>query len=352
MMRRLVRMRHQIAFILFGALVALLALYPIGVVDAATDVAATRVEVENFLVEPTATTPPETTVTSGPSGSIASTRATFEFASSEANSTFRCRLLPLESAPTNCTSPKTYRGLTATTEYTFRVWATDASGNTDASPATRTFTPSGTLAARLEPPTWRPEAKGQATRRRVINVKDFGATGNGTSDDTAAFERAMAQAARLGGAVYVPAPGNYRIFSVTPPSNTRLQVQAGATLKKYGGKNGALFEVRGPNDTTTRPGRLPTPAVPASPSWIHPRDRSTASTTIPSTASWRTSIPGIARMDGGSRKSTAAIICASSTSPPKAASHCDWRAFETTGPRSTTSSPMACVARTATTRST
>jgi Pectate lyase superfamily protein len=250
MMRRLVRMRHQIAFVLFGALVALLALYPIGVVDAATDVAATRVEVENFLVEPTATTPPETSITSGPSGGVSGTRANFEFASLEANSTFRCRLLPLESAPTNCTSPKTYRGLTATTEYTFRVWATDASGNTDASPATRTFTPNRTLAARLEPPTWRPRAKGQATRRRVINVKDFGATGNGTSDDTAAFERAMAQAARLGGAVYVPAPGNYRIFNVTPPSNTRLLVQAGATLKKYGGKNGALFEVRGPNDTT------------------------------------------------------------------------------------------------------
>lgn len=137
-------MRHQIAFVLFGALVALLALYPIGVVDAATDVAATRVEVENFLAKPTATTPPETGITSDLSGGVSGTRATFEFASNEAGSTFRCRLLPLESAPTNCTSPKTHRGLTATTEYTFRVWATDASGNTDASPATRTFTPSGT----------------------------------------------------------------------------------------------------------------------------------------------------------------------------------------------------------------
>src|SRR5215213_9900802 len=34
-------------------------------------------------------------------------------------------------------------GLTAGTQYTFSVWATDASGNTDTTPATRTFTPSG-----------------------------------------------------------------------------------------------------------------------------------------------------------------------------------------------------------------
>jgi hypothetical protein len=174
------------------------------------------------------TTPPKTSITTGPSGGVTGTRATFEFTSNEPGSTFRCRLLPLESAPTNCTSPKTYRGLTAGTESTFRVWAADASGNTDASPATSTFTPSGT----------------------VINVRDFGATGNGTSNDTAAFERAMAEAARVGGAVYVPTPGNYRIFNVTPPSNTRLQVQAGASLKKYGSKDGPLFDVRGPNDTT------------------------------------------------------------------------------------------------------
>jgi acid phosphatase type 7 len=91
----------------------------------------------------TDTTPPETTITSGPSGIVTGTTATFEFTSNESGSTFRCRLLPPESAGTNCTAPKTYSGLTAGTVYTFSVWATDASGNTDASPATRTFTPSG-----------------------------------------------------------------------------------------------------------------------------------------------------------------------------------------------------------------
>jgi hypothetical protein len=89
------------------------------------------------------TTPPETTITSGPSGSVTGTVATYEFTSNEPGSTFQCHLLPLESTPTNCTSPKAYSGLTAGTEYTFSVWATDASGNTDTSPATSTFTPSG-----------------------------------------------------------------------------------------------------------------------------------------------------------------------------------------------------------------
>ena len=48
-MRQLVTMRHPIAFILFGALVAVLVLYPIRVVDDAADV-ATSVEGENFDV--------------------------------------------------------------------------------------------------------------------------------------------------------------------------------------------------------------------------------------------------------------------------------------------------------------
>jgi hypothetical protein len=91
----------------------------------------------------TDTMPPETTITSGPSGSVSGTTATFEFTSSEPGSTFQCQLLPLESAPAGCTSPKSYSGLAVGTQYTFSVWATDASGNTDGSPATLTFTPSG-----------------------------------------------------------------------------------------------------------------------------------------------------------------------------------------------------------------
>jgi Pectate lyase superfamily protein/Bacterial TSP3 repeat len=45
----------------------------------------------------------------------------------------------------------------------------------------------------------------------TTNVKDFGATGNGTTDDTAAFKRAIA--ATTNGALYIPA-GQYKITDV------------------------------------------------------------------------------------------------------------------------------------------
>src|SRR5215210_8237653 len=89
------------------------------------------------------TTPPETTITGGPSGSVSGTTATFEFFSNETGSTFKCKLVGQDSTRTTCTSPKTYTNLTAGTKYTFKVWATDAAGNIDPTPATHTFTPSG-----------------------------------------------------------------------------------------------------------------------------------------------------------------------------------------------------------------
>jgi hypothetical protein len=84
------------------------------------------------------TTPPETTIDVGPSGTTTNTDASFTFSSSEeTGSTFQCML---DDAPyASCTSPKTYTSLT-TGSHTFQVRATDAAGNTDASPASRTWT--------------------------------------------------------------------------------------------------------------------------------------------------------------------------------------------------------------------
>ena len=82
------------------------------------------------------TTPPETSITAGPSGAVTPTGATFEFASSEEGSTFACSLDGSE--PVQCTSPRSYTGL-AQGSHTFQVAATDAAGNTDPSPAVRTW---------------------------------------------------------------------------------------------------------------------------------------------------------------------------------------------------------------------
>jgi ELWxxDGT repeat protein len=83
--------------------------------------------------------PPETSIDSGPSGTTGDSTPTFAFSSDEPG-TFECSLD--SGAYASCTSPDTVGPLTAGS-HTFRVRATDASGNTDATPASRSFTVTG-----------------------------------------------------------------------------------------------------------------------------------------------------------------------------------------------------------------
>jgi hypothetical protein len=85
---------------------------------------------------PSDTIPPETTITSGPSGTVRSASATFAFLSSEAGSRFECRLD--SGAFVACTSPAAYAGLGAG-NHTFAVRAIDAARNADPTPATRSW---------------------------------------------------------------------------------------------------------------------------------------------------------------------------------------------------------------------
>ena len=79
---------------------------------------------------------PDTTITAGPTGSVASSSVSFEFKSPEAGATLGCSLDG--GAYSSCTSPKPYSGL-ARGSHTFRVRASDAVGNVDQTPAERTF---------------------------------------------------------------------------------------------------------------------------------------------------------------------------------------------------------------------
>jgi hypothetical protein len=94
------------------------------------------------------TTPPETSITSGPArgSSTTSTSATFEFSSNEQGSTFKCQLEKVwpgggvvEQAWADCTSPKSYSNLSPAS-YRFEVRATDLAGNADPTPASRDWT--------------------------------------------------------------------------------------------------------------------------------------------------------------------------------------------------------------------
>ena len=82
-------------------------------------------------------TPPDTSITSGPAALTNSSAASFIFASSEPNSSFQCSLDG--GAFAACSSPASYNGLTDGS-HSFAVEAGDALGNTDASPATASWT--------------------------------------------------------------------------------------------------------------------------------------------------------------------------------------------------------------------
>ncbi len=91
-------------------------------------------------------------------------------------------------------------------------------------------------AALLEPtvPAQKPRDSTIATppaAKVSLNVRDFGAKGNGAAIDTVAFETALDRCAALGGGeVLVPA-GDYLIGSVQLRSNTTLRLDAAATLR-------------------------------------------------------------------------------------------------------------------------
>ena len=82
-------------------------------------------------------TPPDTLLTSGPSGSTTATTATFAFDATIGGSTFECRVDG--GAWANCTSPTTYPAL-ALGSHLFEVRAKDLSGDVDGSPASRSWT--------------------------------------------------------------------------------------------------------------------------------------------------------------------------------------------------------------------
>ena len=75
---------------------------------------------------------PDTTIAKGPKAKSRKKKATFEFSSSEAGSTFECALNGAAFAP--CASPATVRGKRGKNRFTVR--AIDAAKNADATPAT------------------------------------------------------------------------------------------------------------------------------------------------------------------------------------------------------------------------
>jgi hypothetical protein len=85
-------------------------------------------------------TPPQTKIAKGPGAKLAQGKARFSFRSSEKGSSFKCKLDGRKVR--RCVSPKRYSGLKPG-RHTFKVWAIDAAGNQDPTPAKRRFRVAG-----------------------------------------------------------------------------------------------------------------------------------------------------------------------------------------------------------------
>ena len=107
--------------------------FEVRAIDAATNTDPSPAGL-SWVIDQTA---PDTVVTSGPPSPTNSTNATFTFTSTEAASTFQCRL-DGAAVFTPCSTPMSYSSL-ASGSHTFRVRAIDAAGNVDGSPAVYTW---------------------------------------------------------------------------------------------------------------------------------------------------------------------------------------------------------------------
>src|SRR5436309_594237 len=64
----------------------------------------------------------------------------------------------------------------------------------------------------------------------TLNVKDFGAKGDGTSKDTQALQKAIDGAEQQGGGTVVVPAGKYLIGTIHLKNNVTLQLENGSTI--------------------------------------------------------------------------------------------------------------------------
>ena len=114
--------------------------------------------------------------------------------------------------------------------------------------------------------TYLTQALGVAKGTLVLNVKDYGAVGNGTTDDTAAVQNAITAAATSspGSLVYFPA-GSYLVSGLSLPSGVTLQGVSGqqfgprfgipntSTVSRLLLKTGSSNAILSPNDGGSQP---------------------------------------------------------------------------------------------------
>ena len=119
---------------------------------------------------------------------------------------------------------------TATTDATTKTYVDALVNNTALGPAPTGLIATGSITSRLLADRW----------GEVKNVKDFGATGDGVTDDTAAIQAAVdAAIAAGGGTVYFPG-GTYSILSVDIRHGLTLEGDGSSVITRPNNAGGAL----------------------------------------------------------------------------------------------------------------
>jgi len=186
------------------------------------------------------TTPPNTSITSGPASSTTAKTANFTFSSSERRSTFECKL---DSGSYGaCISPKAYSGL-GLGSHRFSVRAKDRTGNVDPTPATRGWT----VNAVTPPP----------SEKELPTTPPSECTSTVTS--TSAAQSAVSSAAT--GSVICLANGTYGKVTLSaskaaPGVTLRAQNPGGATIEaaSLSGSHLTLARFVIPNGVVIQPG--------------------------------------------------------------------------------------------------
>ncbi len=79
--------------------------------------------------------------------------------------------------------------------------------------------------------TGKPGSGTEPQQKMTLNVRDFGAAGDGSSKDTAALQQALDRCAALGGGVVQVPAGRYLTGSIALRTGTELRLEKGATLQ-------------------------------------------------------------------------------------------------------------------------
>jgi subtilisin-like proprotein convertase family protein len=176
---------------------------------------------------------PQTTIDSGPDGTIDTASTAFTFSASE-QAAFECKLDGGSFA--SCTAPAFYGGL-ADGAHAFAVRATDPAGNVDATPATRTFTIDTSVPEPEPDPTGGPDPDpilnpgGDATNPKVavgtakVKRAKRSATVTFTATDDTTPVAQLSTACSLDGASATPCSSPVTLKRLRPGRHT-LEVRA------------------------------------------------------------------------------------------------------------------------------